>query len=244
MHRDGFICATAGNRHTTNGTNHLLVLSGGSALRVFAVCPGEEEGENRGRRRGRQIRASQVKFSLPPFLHYRANAKMLAPVSPFQGFISLERGQNFPLLACDICFRNMHGNCDKLNVTRKERFKACLRAERLKSRKSTANIASHEDLSALATVAGRSCTFLKPADASIFLLARPTILTGTRERISLPATGLTTQTHLFLFVLPARMYILQKVDVTLGLKSIAILCRTWICSFSRHAIIFFYVKVI
>jgi len=53
MHRDGFICATAGNRHTTNGTNHLLVLSGGSALRVFAVYPAEEQGENRGRRRGR-----------------------------------------------------------------------------------------------------------------------------------------------------------------------------------------------
>ncbi|KYM80366.1 hypothetical protein ALC53_09460 [Atta colombica] len=108
MHRDGFICATAGNRHTTNGTNHLLVLSGGSALRVFAVYPAEEQGENRGRRRGRvgtrkrarhkkepsdcwmernknnavnavrlrgrQIRASWVKFSLPPFLHYRASA--------------------------------------------------------------------------------------------------------------------------------------------------------------------------
>ncbi|KYN21022.1 hypothetical protein ALC57_06930 [Trachymyrmex cornetzi] len=63
---------------------------------------------------------------------------MLAPVSPFQGFIPLERGQNFPLLAYDICFRNTHENCDKLYVTRKERFKACLRAERLKSRKSTA----------------------------------------------------------------------------------------------------------
>lgn len=69
------------------------------------------------------------------------------------------------------------------------------------------------DLSALATVAGRSCAFLKPADASIFLLARPTILTGTCERISLPATGFTTRTHLFLFVLAAWMYILQKVDV-------------------------------
>ncbi|KYM80370.1 hypothetical protein ALC53_09464, partial [Atta colombica] len=65
----------------------------------------------------------------------RGRAKMLAPVSPFQDFIPLERGQNFPLLAC-------------------------------------------------------------------------------MERISLPATGLTTQTHLFLFVLPTRMYILQKVDVT------------------------------
>lgn len=43
------------------------------------------------------------------------------------------------------------------------------------------------DLSALATVAGRSCAFLKLADTSIFLLARPTILTGARERISLPA---------------------------------------------------------
>ncbi|KYN00381.1 hypothetical protein ALC62_08873 [Cyphomyrmex costatus] len=53
MHRDGFICATTGNQHTTNGTNHLLVLSGGSALRVFAVCSGEEEGEKRGRRSGR-----------------------------------------------------------------------------------------------------------------------------------------------------------------------------------------------
>lgn len=78
------------------------------------------------------------------------------------------------------------------------------------------------DLSALATVAERSCAFLKPADASIFLLARPTILTGTRERISLPATGLATRTHLFLFVLAARMYILQKVDAALGSKSIAI----------------------
>jgi len=63
------------------------------------------------------------------------------------------------------------------------------------------------------------------------------------ERISLPATGLTTQTHLFLFVLPTRMYILQKVDVTLGSKSIAILCGMWICGFSRHAIIFSNVKV-
>lgn len=79
------------------------------------------------------------------------------------------------------------------------------------------------DLSALATVAGRSCAFLKPADASIFLLARPTILTGTRERRSLPATSLTyARTHLFLFVLAAWMYILQKVDVALHSKSIAI----------------------